>query len=126
MGQPAIPRSGFWRSFSFAGQGVWHVVRTQRNMRVHLAAALAAIVAGVLLRITAADWAAVVAVIGLVLTAETLNTVVEALVDLCTDEYHPLAKAAKDMAAGAVLISSAAAVGVAIAVFLPRLLSGSG
>ncbi len=126
MGQPRIPRSGFWRSFSFAGQGVWHVVRTQRNMRVHLAAALAAIVAGAILRISAADWAAVVAVIGLVLTAETLNTVVEALVDLCTDKYHPLAKAAKDMAAGAVLISSAAAVGVAVAVFLPRLLSGSG
>jgi diacylglycerol kinase len=126
MDQPTIPRSGFWRSFSFAGKGVWHVVRTQRNMKVHLAAALAAIVAGVILRITAADWAAVLAVIGLVLTAETLNTVVEALVDLCTDEYHPTAKAAKDMAAGAVLISSAAAVGVAIAVFLPRLLSGSG
>jgi diacylglycerol kinase len=126
MDQPTIPRSGFWRSFVFAGHGVWHVVRTQRNMKVHLAAALAAIVAGVILRITAADWAAVLAVIGLVLTAETLNTVVEALVDLCTGEYHPLAKAAKDMAAGAVLIASAAAVGVAIAVFLPRLLSGSG
>jgi diacylglycerol kinase len=126
MGQPTMPRSGFWRSFSFAGQGVWHVVRTQRNMRVHLAAALAAVVAGVILRITATDWAAVLAVIGLVLTAETLNTVVEALVDLCTDEYHPLAKAAKDMAAGAVLISSVAAVGVAIAVFLPRLLRASG
>jgi diacylglycerol kinase len=123
MGQPTIPRPGFLQSFSFAGQGVWHVVRTQRNMRVHLAAALAAIVAGAILRIGAADWAAVLAVIGLVLTAETLNTVVEALVDLCTDEYHPLAKAAKDMAAGAVLIASAAAVGVAVAVFLPRLLS---
>jgi diacylglycerol kinase len=126
MAQPTMPRPGFWRSFSFAGQGVWHVIRTQRNMRVHLAAALAAVAAGVILRITAADWAAVLAVIGLVLTAETLNTVVEALVDLSTDEYHPLAKAAKDMAAGAVLISSAAAVGVAIAVFLPRLLRGSG
>jgi diacylglycerol kinase len=85
----------------FAGQGVWHVVRTQRNMRVHLAAGLAAIIVGLILRIGAADWACVLTVIGLVLTAETLNTVVEALVDLCTDEFHPLAKAAKDMAAGA-------------------------
>jgi diacylglycerol kinase len=126
MERPAIPRSGFVRSFSFAGQGVWHVVRTQRNMRVHLLAGLAAVVAGLILRIGAADWACVLTVIGLVLTAETLNTVVEALVDLCTDEYHPLAKAAKDMAAGAVLLSSAAAVGVAVAVFLPRLLRGSG
>jgi diacylglycerol kinase len=95
-------------------------------MRVHLLAGLAAVVAGLILRIGAADWACVLAVIGLVLTAETLNTVVEALVDLCTDEFHPLAKAAKDMAAGAVLLSSAAAVGVGVAVFLPRLLRGAG
>jgi diacylglycerol kinase len=122
MGQSTIPRSGFGRSFSFAGQGVWHVIRTQRNMRVHLLAAVAAIAVGLALRIDAADWACILTVIGLVLTAETLNTVVEAVVDLYTDEFHPLAKAAKDMAAGAVLISSAAAVGVGIAVFLPRLL----
>jgi diacylglycerol kinase len=126
MGQSTIPRSGFGRSFSFAGQGVWHVIRTQRNMRVHLLAAVAAIAVGLALRIDAADWACILTVIGLVLTAETLNTVVEAVVDLYTDEFHPLAKAAKDMAAGAVLISSAAAVGVGIAVFLPRLLRGPG
>jgi undecaprenol kinase len=126
MARSAIPKSGFLRSFAFAGQGVWRVVRTQRNMRVHLLAGLAAVVAGLILRIGAADWACVLTVIGLVLTAETLNTVVEALVDLSTDEVHPLAKAAKDMAAGAVLLSSAAAVGVGVAVFLPRLLRGSG
>jgi diacylglycerol kinase len=121
--QSALPGSGFWRSFSFAGQGVWHVVRTERNMRVHLMAASAAVAAGLVLRISAVDWACVLAAIGLVLTAEALNTVVEALVDLCTDEFHPLAKIAKDVAAGAVLISSVAALGVGIAVFLPRLLS---
>jgi undecaprenol kinase len=126
MVRSATSHQGFLRSFSFAGQGVWHVVCTQRNMRVHLLAGLAAVVAGLILRIGAADWACVLAVIGLVLTAETLNTVVEALVDLCTDEFHPLAKAAKDMAAGAVLLSSAAAVGVGVAVFLPRLLRGAG
>jgi diacylglycerol kinase len=126
MARSATPRSGFLRSFSFAGQGVWHVVRTQRNMRVHLLVGLAAVVAGVILRIGAADWACLLTVIGLVLTAETLNTVVEALVDLYTDEFHPLAKAAKDMAAGAVLLASAAAVGVGVAVFLPRLIRGSG
>jgi diacylglycerol kinase len=124
--RPAVARAGFWRSFAFAGQGVWHVVKTQRNMRVHLLAGLAAVVLGVILRIGAADWACVLTVIGLVLTAEALNTVVEALVDMYTDEFHPLAKIAKDVAAGAVLISSLAAVGVGIAVFLPRFLRGSG
>jgi len=124
--RPAIPRSNFWRSFVFAGQGVWHAMRNQRNMRVHLAAATAAVVAGLVLRISAVDWACVLTAIGLVLTAEMLNTVVEALVDLSTDEYHPLAKIAKDTAAGAVLISSAAALGVGIAVFLPRLFRSAG
>ena len=123
-GRPAIPRSNFWRSFLFAGQGVWHAVRHQRNMRVHLAAAVAAVVAGLVLKISAVDWACVLLAIGLVLTAEMLNTVVESLVDLYTDEYHPLAKIAKDTAAGAVLISSAAALGVGIAVFVPRMLKG--
>jgi diacylglycerol kinase len=124
--QPAIPRGGFWRSFSCAGQGVWHVVRTQRNMRVHLTAAAAVIVLALVLRVSAVDWACLLAVIGLVLTAEALNTVVEAIVDMYTDEFHPLAKIAKDTAAGAVLISSVAAVGVGIAVFLPRLLRKAG
>lgn len=123
---PAVPRAGFVRSFSFAGQGVWHTVRTQRNMRVHLVAAAAAVVAGLVVRLSAVDWACIAAAIGLVLTAEALNTVVEALVDLCTDQYHPLAKIAKDTAAGAVLISSVAALGVGAAVFLPRLLGSPG
>ena len=122
-GRPwTAPRSGFWRSFSFAGQGVWHAVRSQRNMRVHLVAAACAVIAGLVLRISAVDWACVAAAIGLVLTAEALNTVVEALADLCTGQYHPLAKIAKDTAAGAVLIASVAALGVGLAVFLPRLL----
>jgi diacylglycerol kinase (ATP) len=124
--EPAAARPGFLRSFSFAGQGVWYVIRTQRNMRVHLAAAVCAIAAGLALRIGAADWACVIITIGVVLAAEALNTVVEALTDLCTTEFHPLAKIAKDAAAGAVLIVSAAAVGVAIAVFLPRLLTLAG
>ncbi|HEX9033724.1 MAG TPA: diacylglycerol kinase family protein [Streptosporangiaceae bacterium] len=119
---PHSPVAGFVRSFSFAGQGVWHVLRTQRNMRVHLAAAIAVVIAGVVLRISAAGWAAVALAIGLVLVAEIFNTVVEAIIDLQTSEYHPLAKVAKDSAAGAVLVASIAAVGVAVAVFLPRLL----
>jgi diacylglycerol kinase (ATP) len=125
-GRPAIPKSNFWRSFVFAGQGVWHAVRHQRNMRVHLVAGVAAVVAGLILKISAVAWACVLLAIGLVLTAEMLNTVVESLVDLYTDEYHPLAKIAKDTAAGAVLVSSLAALGVALAVFLPRLISSSG
>jgi diacylglycerol kinase len=116
-------RHGFARSFSFAGQGIWYAVRTQRNMRVHVLAALAAVGAGLALRISTADWACIVLAIGLVLTAEALNTVVEALTDLAAPQFHPLAKIAKDTAAGAVLIASAAALAAGLVIFLPRLLN---
>ena len=132
VSQPSGPRSGgprqrgsvsaFLRSFTFAWQGVWHAVRTGRNMRVHLAAALAAVIAGAVLGISAVQWACVALAIGTVLVAEIFNTVIEAMIDLQTQQFHPLAKIAKDGAAGAVLVASIAAAGVAVAVFLPRLL----
>jgi len=116
------PISAFLRGFRFAGQGVWHAVRTQRNMRVHLAAAAAVVAAGAVLRSGAVQWACVALASGMVLAAEIVNTVVEAMIDLHTQQFHPLAKVAKDGAAGAVLVTSLAAVGVAVAVFVPRLL----
>ena len=121
-GQPRGAVSAFLRSFTFAGQGVWHAVRTQRNMRVHLAAAAAAVIAGAVLGISPVQWACIALVIGLVLVAEIFNTVIEAMIDLHTEQFHPLAKIAKDGAAGAVLVASIAAIGVAVAVFVPRLL----
>ena len=117
------PLARFVRAFGFAGHGVWHVIRTERNMRVHLAVAAVVVMAGVLWHVSAADWAVLAIAIGLVLTTETLNSALEALTDLHTSEYHPLAKTAKDAAAGAVLIASAAAVAVGVAVFGPRIWS---
>jgi undecaprenol kinase len=128
VGAPLGPDRRIWnvqaflRSFSFAGQGVWHAVRTQRNMRVHLAAAIAVVIVGAVLGISALGWACLALAIGLVLVAEMFNTVIEAIIDLQMPNVHPLARVAKDGAAGAVLIASVAAVGVAIAVFVPRLL----
>ena len=89
---------------------------------MHCAATIAVVIAGAVLRVGAVQWACLALAIGLVLVAEMFNTVVEALIDLHTSQLHPLAKAAKDVAAGAVLIASIAALGVAIAVFVPRLL----
>jgi len=119
--QPSSQLRGFLRGFRFASAGVWYVVRTQRNMRVHLAATVAVIAAGLVLGVSATGWACLALAIGLVLTAEAINTVVEVIVDVWTTQAHPLAKAAKDAAAGAVLIASVAAAGVGAAVFLPRL-----
>ena len=91
-------------------------------MRVHLAAALLAVLLGVLLHITPVEFAVVFLAIGGVLVAEMINTVAEAVVDLATQAYHPLARMAKDIAAGAVLLSAIIAVIVAFFIYLPPLL----
>lgn len=109
-------------AFSCAAAGVAHAVRTQRNMKIHLAVAALAIVLGIVLGIDAPSWIGIVLVIAAVFAAECFNTAVEALVDLVSPNYHELARHAKDCAAAAVLICALSAVVVAFIVFVPRLL----
>jgi len=97
--------------------------RTQANARIHAAAAVLAVLAGCFFGITRVEWCAVVAAIGLVLTAEGVNTAIEAIVDLASPERHPLAGRAKDVAAGAVLLAALAAAVIGLLVFGPRLLA---
>jgi diacylglycerol kinase (ATP) len=114
-------RSNLVTSFKHAFSGVWHVLRTQRNARIHLSVALVVVVLGLWLRLSRAEWAIIVLTIGLVLAAESFNTVAEAAVDLATAEYHPLAKIAKDVAAGAVLLLAVTAVIVGLLILGPPL-----
>ena len=109
------------RAFASAGSGFAFALRTQRNMKIHVAAAVAAVAAGMALGIDGAAWACIALCIAAVFAAECLNTAVEAVVDLVSPEYAELARRAKDCAAGAVLVCAAGAVCVAAAVFLPRL-----
>lgn len=111
----------FLRSITYALAGITYVVRTQRNIRIELMIALAATLAGVFFRITAVEWALVILCIGMVLSAELINTVVELAVDLLSPQFHPLAKIAKDAGAGAVLVAALASVGVGVAIWGPRL-----
>jgi len=113
--------NAFFRSFGYALEGIAYVVRTQRNMRVHLIIAGLVIIAGILLRVTAVEWAIIALTMGVVFAAEMVNTVVELAVDLLTEEYHPMAKVAKDVSAAAVLVTAIAAVAVGVAIFGPRL-----
>ena len=113
----------FLRSFRFAFAGIAYALRTQRNARVHLVAACLVIAAGIYFRISAVEWAVLALTIGTVFSAEMINTVAELAVDLLTQHYHPMAKVAKDVGAGAVLVAAIAAVGVGIAIFGPRVWS---
>ncbi len=119
----APSRAKFFESFVHAWNGMTYAFRTQRNARVHLAAALGAITLGVALRLSPVEFAAILLAIVAVVAAELINTVAEAIVDLVTDTYHPLAKVAKDVGAGAVLWSAIGAVAVGIVIFGPHLLS---
>ncbi len=99
------------------------LLRTQTNARIHLAATVVVIGAGVGFEISRIEWVAVVIAIGLVGAAEGLNSAIEAAVDLTSPEHHPTAGRAKDLAAGGVLIAALAAVVVGVLVFGPRLLA---
>ncbi|HEX6121938.1 MAG TPA: diacylglycerol kinase family protein [Ktedonobacterales bacterium] len=117
----APPRAGFLRSFVYAGRGLWYAIRTQRNARVHTALAVCAIALGLALRISPVEFAMLFVAITGVFVAEMFNTVAEACVDLATQEYHPLARIAKDVAAGAVLLNAMLSVVIALLVFVPHL-----
>jgi diacylglycerol kinase (ATP) len=112
-----------WQSFGHAFRGLGLLLRTEANARLHLAATLAVIAAGFGCKISRAEWIAVIAAIGLVWTAEGVNTAIEAVVDLASSEPHPLARRAKDVAAGAVLLAAVAAAVIGGLVFGPRLLA---
>src|SRR5438552_10237019 len=120
---PAPGRAGALRtSFRYAFAGLAYCFRTQRNFRIHIAFAVVATLVGLFLGLTWVEWAVLVATFVLVLSAEMVNTMIEALVDLVTLEYHPLAKIAKDVAAGVVLLTAIGAVVVGLIIFGPRLL----
>jgi diacylglycerol kinase len=111
----------FLNSFVYAWHGLVHAVRTQRNARVHMALGSAAIILGILLRISTVEFAMIFVAITLVFIAEMFNTVAEACIDLVTKEYHPLARIAKDVAAGAVLLNAMLSVIIGLLVFTPHL-----
>ena len=120
---PSDSRGRLARSISYAFRGIGILLRTQANARIHAVATLLVVAAGFWFRISRGEWCAVIAVIGLVWTAEGLNTALEAVVDLVSPEQHPLAGRAKDVAAGAVLCAAIAALAIGFLIFGSRLLA---
>lgn len=122
MTERALTFTGRLRSFRCALNGIGIMLRSQRNAWIHAFATLAVCGAGVLFRLSPAEWCWIVLAIVAVWTAEALNTAFEFLTDVASPAFHPLAGKAKDVAAGAVLISTIGSVAIGALIFGPRLL----
>jgi diacylglycerol kinase (ATP) len=104
-------------SFNYAIEGIIHVLRTQRNMRIHFAIAIGVLVAALAFDVSRLELIALLLAIAFVLIAEMVNTAIEATVDVASTSFDPMAKIAKDIAAGAVLVAALNAVAVGYLVF---------
>jgi diacylglycerol kinase len=121
--KPDRPRIGLFRSFYFASLGIGYLFRTQRNARIELAIGSAACGLALWLRVSRAEWGVLLLTIACVLILEGLNTALEACVDLACPDIHPLAKTAKDVSAGMVLLAAVASVGVGLIILGPPLVA---
>lgn len=104
-------------SFNYAFEGIIHVLRTQRNMRIHFIVAAGVLVAAVALGVSRLELIALLISIAFVLIAEMINTAIEGTVEVATTSFDPNAKLAKDIAAGSVLIATVNAVAIGYLVF---------
>ena len=124
----AYEQTGIYRkktilsSFKFARRGIIKIFRTQRNFRWQVLLFLIAVIAGFVFNIGIIEWLILLIVSGSVLILEMINTAIEFLVDLVTEEYRVLAGHVKDISAGAVLVSSIIALSIGIIIFVPRIL----
>ncbi len=110
-------------SFKYAFAGIYEVVQSQPNMKIHIGLAILTIIAGFFFSISITEWCFVAVASLAVMSAEAFNTALEHLTDLVSPEYHPLAGKVKDAAAGGVLIAAIGAAIIGLLIFLPRLLA---
>ena len=119
------PTPSLFQSFNHAAEGIVHAVRTQRNLWIHFTVAVLVLVAAVGFGASKLELAVLLLAITFVLVAELVNTAVEAAVDVSSTAFDPMAKLAKDMAAGAVLVAALNAVAIGYLVFSGEVASRS-
>lgn len=110
------------RTFACAGHGLIYAIKKERNLRFHLLMTVVVSLFAWLLKVNRVEWMILVLVFGSVITAELINTAIETTVNLVTEDYHLLAKIAKDVSAGAVLVTAIVAVIIGLIIFIPKLL----
>lgn len=116
-------RAPLYKSFGYAFSGIFSCIRKERNIKIHCFAAVMVTIFGFLLKISVTEWLVCLVLFGLIMGLELVNTAIEAVVDLVTQERKPLAKTAKDTAAGAVLIAAIFAAVAGCVIFIPKILA---
>ena len=111
------------KSFYFASRGIIEALKTERNIQIHSVVTVVVIFIGWMVSLNWIEWLFILAAIVGTITLELVNSAIERVVDLVTEEYHPLAKQAKDIAAGAVFLYAIFSVIVGFIIFLPKLIS---
>ena len=111
------------KSFKYAFEGIFTGIKEEQNIKIHIAIMILVIVFGIILKISKIEWIICIALFGLVISMEMINTSIENTVDLITKEKNEQAKIAKDVAAGAVLVSAIASAIIGLMIFLPRILA---
>lgn len=108
-------------SFKYAFEGIGEALKTEQNLKIHFFIMIAVITAGLVFKINAMEWIACIILFGLVISLELINTAIETTVDIAMPEKNEKAKLAKDVAAGAVLMSAIMAIVVGLIIFLPKI-----
>lgn len=114
------------RSFGYATRGIWHVLRTEQNLRIHLVAATIAILLGLYLDISGPEFAIILLASAIVIAAEIFNSVIEDFLDVLHPQHHEAIRRIKDALAGAVLLAATAALVVGLLIFVPALVARVG
>ena len=113
----------FFHSFTYPIKGLKYAYRNEQNLAVDVGISLLVLIAGVIFKLDKSEWLVIVFTIGAVISLELVNTAIEAVVDMVTEEYHPLAKVAKDTSAAAVFVIAIVAAIVGLIIFLPKVIS---
>ena len=121
MEDERLKNKNFIDSWKKAFSGIWYSIKTQRNLKIQLIIAVIVVLCMIFFKLNIVECIFLSFATMLVIITEVMNTAVEATVDLCTDKFHPIAKIAKDVAAGAVVLSSLNAVIVAVLIAVGKM-----
>ena len=109
------------KSFKYAFEGILIGIKEEQNMKIHITIMILVIIFGIMLKINTIEWIICILLFGLVISMELINTAIENTVNLITKEKNQQAKIAKDVAAGAVLVSAIASAIIGLIIFIPKI-----